>query len=73
MQNNCSYNPKCRRRDSYNNASGFLENLIGEEGIKTDINVRLERDVYINLGATIVIAGAITIGLYMVVKEILKR
>ena len=45
-------------RENYLNASGdmgsWLDKLIGEEGVKTDVSVKLSNSEYLKLGATIV-------------------
>ncbi|MFA6501274.1 MAG: hypothetical protein WCT85_00645 [Parachlamydiales bacterium] len=60
----------------YNRAtgiSGLLDNLIGEEGLKTDITLTLGPDIYVKLGATIIIAGTVVLGINYLLKEMIKK
>jgi len=51
----------------------YLDRILGEEGIKTDVQVSLKPNTYINLGATIVASIVIGMTLGSVVKGILKK
>jgi len=51
----------------------YLDRLLGEEGIKTDVQVSLKPETYVNLGATMVFS--IVLGMFLggLVKGIMKK
>jgi len=50
----------------------FLDKLVGNEGIKTDITVRLPDEVYVKLGATVLLVGVLLLIAYYTTKSIIQ-
>ena len=50
----------------------YLDRILGEEGIKTDVQVSLKPETYVSLGATMVLSIVIGMALGSLVKGILK-
>jgi len=50
----------------------FLDKLVGNQGIKTDITVRLPDEVYIKLGATVLLVGVLLLIAYYTTKSIIQ-
>lgn len=50
----------------------YLSRIIGKEGLKTDVQVSLKPDTYINLGATMVVSIIIGMALGKIVTGFLK-
>jgi len=50
----------------------FLDKLVGNEGIKTNITVRLPDEVYVKLGATVLLVGVLLLIAYYTTKSIIQ-
>jgi len=50
----------------------YIDRLLGEEGLKTDVQVSLKADTYLNLGATMIFSIVIGMALGKVVTGFLK-
>lgn len=51
----------------------YIDKLLGEKGLKTDVSVSLKKDTYINLGATIIVSILIGSALGAMIKRVLSK